>query len=299
MSTPPAMFQQSGPSAPSFDWGGRDIDQSHIGREIGGRIFSSKQQGQTKYMKNPPPGYVAEPLLDKKGQQRQQLHIILETDLRNWQGVSADNIPKDDQGNFKPAHEDDGKRSIYVKGWMEGAVGDAMAAAGHSGYPEEGAMLAVRCTSIGNGPNGPFRQFQAHYKKAPIAAGTGMFGGNAQGQAPEQAYQAPEQQYAPQGYQQTPPAQQAQYPAQQPQQGYAQQPQQQGPPPQQAYQAPPAQQGPPPQQQTTYPPAVQQQAPQGPPPQQPQQDANPWANQGAPTQAPADDPWAGAQQPPY
>src|SRR5699024_1986567 len=61
---------------------------------------------------------------DGKGGFKKQLQVVLETTLRNWDGLKK--TPTDQDGVEKPASEDTGSRAIYVKGWMIGPVSDAI-----------------------------------------------------------------------------------------------------------------------------------------------------------------------------
>jgi hypothetical protein len=135
--------------------------------------------------------------------------------------------------------EDDGSRSLYITGWMQGAVGDACRKAGAK-TPEVGGQLFVTLTerepNATNPRLNPTNKFTAAYQ-APTAAATQQFFA---GQAPQQPggngiYQAPALPPAA-----TPPAPAAQPPTMTPeqvaafmaQQGTAQAPVQQQPVPQ-------------------------------------------------------------------
>jgi hypothetical protein len=82
---------------------------------------------------------------------------------------------------------DDGTRTLYVKGWMQGSIGDALRKAGVK-EPQKGAKLTVKYTGDGAptrpGLRGP-KQYEAHYEPSG-----GFFTGNgsaapAQAQIPE------------------------------------------------------------------------------------------------------------------
>lgn len=79
--------------------------------------------------------------------------------------------------------DDDGVRSLYVQGWMQGAIGDALRKAGREGAPEVGATLKVALserTPNDNPALAPTNKFVAQYTP-PAAAATGdFFGGGAQ-----------------------------------------------------------------------------------------------------------------------
>ena len=245
------FFQRGGNFAPSFKF-----DQ--IGANVAGEILSIDQQDQTDF--DDP----TKKLYDDRGNVKQQLQVILQTPLRNWQGVAK--IPADQEtGQPQPPSTDDGRRAIYVKGWMIGAVGDAVEkATGLRAAPQVGGRLAVRFAKTQpprSGRGQDMKLYEAVY--VPPNPSDPMF------------QQAPQQQPAP-------PQQQWQQPAP-PQQAPQQQWQQPAPPqtPVATFSAQQAQQ--------TGNGWGQQQAPQQPAPQQWQQPA---PQQPAPQQAPpADDPW--------
>jgi hypothetical protein len=73
--------------------------------------------------------------------------------------------------------EDDGSRGLYVQGWMQGAIGDAIRQAGHSGPPEVGAQLSVTLTAREANSNpalNPINKFTAIYVR-PTATATQRF----------------------------------------------------------------------------------------------------------------------------
>lgn len=228
------MFTES-IGAPSFSWG-----DAEIGAVVQGEILATKQQDQTVIGTNPP-----EPIIDPKtGKPKQQLQVILQTELRNFDGCSKQRPPSDPQGNRLDPATDDGKRAIYVKGWMVGAVGDAVkATTGKVGPPVTAGHLAVRLTErVPTQKGHPYNKYAARYQAPPpVAAGADMGWGDQGGQQ-----QAPQQ-----------PAQQT----------YAQQPQQAAQPPQQppAQQAPPTPSSPAGDPWASAPPAQQQAAPAGDP----------------------------------
>lgn len=86
--------------------------------------------------------------------------------------------------------DDDGKYTLYVKGWLQGAIGDAMRAVGVT-EPKVGATLNVTYTGSGApsrpGLNGP-KKYSAVY--TPGTEPTGFFAGN--GSAPAAAPAGPQ-----------------------------------------------------------------------------------------------------------
>lgn len=191
-----------------------------------------------------------------------QLKVILQTSMRNWEGLKQPPLDRETR-QPRPPHEDDGRRAVYVKGWMQGAVGDAVRAAGATGAPKKGGKLAVRVTELAPPQTQggfPFPKFEARYE--PPNPGDAMFA--EQAQAPQQQGQFG----APQGGQQLP--QQA------PSQAWGA-PQAPAAPQQQATPQAPSQAWGPPQQQ-----AAPQQATPSPweAPPAPAQPGSPWEGQG-------------------
>lgn len=223
-------FFQGGDYVPGW-WTGA------VGNSIVGKILEIEQQDQTDFN-------TGNPIPDGKGGIKQQLRVVLETQMRNWEGLKNPPTRQDEHGNFSPMppSEDDGRRAVYVKGWMTGAVGDAVkAATGVVGAPRVGGQLAIRVTElVPTNKGNPFPKFEAQYK--PPAVGESMFQEVAdqqqaaqqppqQGGWGQQAAQQPQQQAQPQPQQQAPqqPQQQGGWNPQgapQPQQQAAQQPQQ-------------------------------------------------------------------------
>ena len=232
------FFQRGGNFAPSFKF-------DPIGANVAGEILSIDQQDQTDF--DDP----TKKLYDDRGNVKQQLQIILQTPLRNWQGVSR--IPADQEtGQPQPPSMDDGRRAIYVKGWMIGAVGDAVEkATGLRAAPQVGGRLAVRFAKTQpprSGRGQDMKLYEAVY--VPPNPSDPMFQ-----QAPQPApQQVPQQPVATFSAQQ----------AQQTGNGWGQQPAPQQAPPQQ-WQQPAPQQAPPQQ--------WQQPAPQQAPPAD-----DPWGN---------------------
>jgi hypothetical protein len=112
------------------------------------------------------------PKFKKNGDPIMQVRIDLQTDFRNFEMCR----PPDD-----PNDTDDGRRSLYVGGWMTGAVGDALRKAGHQGAPQVGARLSVTLTertpNRDNPALNPTNKFEASYAP-PSAAATNDFFSN-------------------------------------------------------------------------------------------------------------------------
>lgn len=149
-----------GGGAPSFK-------HENVGDTVSGEIVSMREMDQTHFS-GPLAG---QPIKDeKKGGNKKQLQVILATSLRNWDGVSR--TPTDQDGNPEPASNDDGARAIYVRGWMTGAVLDAVRAKGEK-FPRVGGRLAVQLTEAHDKQKQNPKKYRAKYE--PPAAGAGMF----------------------------------------------------------------------------------------------------------------------------
>jgi len=111
-----------------------------------------------------------QPQISKRtGQPKMQVRIELLTNERD---------PQDP--------DDDGLRNLYVGGWMQGAIGDALRKAGVQGPPEVGGQLTVTLTERQPNENpvlAPINKFQATYVPASAQA-TGQFFNGSQPQAP-------------------------------------------------------------------------------------------------------------------
>lgn len=127
----------------------------------------------------------------KAGQPKMSVRIDLETPFRNWEMCA----PPDDD----PDATDDGVRGLYVQGWMQGAVGDALRKAGRQGPPEVGGYLTVTLTERQKNDNpalNPINKFEAEYR-SPSAAATGDFFGGVDTPATSNGLSAPAAQHEP------------------------------------------------------------------------------------------------------
>lgn len=128
----------------------------------------------------------------RTGKDIMQLVVVLQTDLRNWHGVSK--VPTDENGREKPGSEDDGRRAIYVPPFtnIHAAVG---AATGNKPL-RNGGKLGIKIIELKDtGKGNPLKIHQAVYE-APAAAPEGFFGGD-QPSTQEAAPAAQEQQAPP------------------------------------------------------------------------------------------------------
>lgn len=138
----------------------------------------------------------------RTGKDIMQLVVILQTDQRNWHNVSK--VPTDENGNAKPASEDDGRRAIYVPPFsnIHAAIGEAT----DKKPLRNGGKLGVKIVELKDtGKGNPLKIHAAHYEP-PAAAPEGFFGGGDQQAAPAQSQPAAQQQSAPPAQQQAAPA---------------------------------------------------------------------------------------------
>lgn len=139
--------------------------RTQVGGGVIGEILSMTKQQQTKYQSNPP-----EPIMAKDGvTPLMELKVVLQTELREWDKCAK--VPKDDEGKPLAPSEDDGRRAIYVRGWMTGAIGDAVEkATGKKGAPKVGGRLGVKLTELVETNKGnPYPKYEAVYE-APSGA---------------------------------------------------------------------------------------------------------------------------------
>lgn len=161
-----------GEFAPSlkFKNGSGPGGNTEVGGGVIGTVLSMQKMDQTKMGST-------EKILDKQGNPKQQMQIILQTDLRGWDKVAK--VPTHADGDKKgqplDPSEDDGRRAIYVKGWMTGAIGDAvLAATGRKGAPAIGGKLGVKVTELVPTDQGnPYAKYAAVY--TPPTGGEGFF----------------------------------------------------------------------------------------------------------------------------
>lgn len=121
-----------------------------------------------------------DPERNKDGSIRKQLVVVLQTEQRNWAGVSK--IPLVDRDNPnsgpKPPEEDDGKRAVYLPQWsnIQAAVAEAVRASnaydGKNGPLRDGGRLGVKVIELKDtGKGNPLKIHAAMYE-APAASAT-------------------------------------------------------------------------------------------------------------------------------
>lgn len=161
--------------------------ETEVGGVLSGTVVSTSMMDQTVMGSNPPV-----PIVDGQGRTKRQMRVVIQTKLQNWDKCSK--VPVDADDNPRPVTEDDGKRAIFVKGWMTGAIADALRKAGATGL-RPGGKLAVKVTELVPTEKGnPYPKYQALYE-APDP-GDSMFE-QAQAGAPAPDFAQPQQAAAP------------------------------------------------------------------------------------------------------
>lgn len=103
------------------------------------------------------------------GTQIPQLNVTLQTELRNWAGIKAGSRSLlDDDGNAKPASEDDGLRRVFIKYDMRRAVAKAVKGSGAPGLRPGGKLGIKWASSKEVGQANPLPLYEAIYE-APAA----------------------------------------------------------------------------------------------------------------------------------
>lgn len=139
------------------------------------------------------------PKVDKNGKEIEQLAVVLQTEQRNWAGVSK--IPlvdKDDKSSGeKPASEDDGRRVVYIEPWTNLAyvVRDHLRDSGIQGGLKTGGTLGVKIIGFKDTNKGnPAKQHAVKYTPpAAKAASDAFFGDQGATQSAPAAEAAPAQ----------------------------------------------------------------------------------------------------------
>lgn len=127
----------------------------------------------------------------KTGAPIEQLVVIVQTELRNWDRVAKIPLvdPEDRSKGEKPASDDDGKRAIYIEPFtnLHAAVGAAVVkATGKKGPLLNGGTLGVKVVRLEDtGKGNPKKVHEALYEP-PVASGNDFFGSGNTG-AQEQA----------------------------------------------------------------------------------------------------------------
>ena len=158
---------------------------SNVGDQVTGDIVEMFKRDYIPYG-------AKDPEKREDGSNKQQLVVILQTEQRNWAGVTR--VPKvdfsDPNSPEKPASDDDGKRAVYVPEGknIQFAIGRAVASA--QAPFEVGGKLRVTVANLKDtGKGNPLKEHEALYRGKP----DGFFD-NAQAPA---AQSAPAQESAP------------------------------------------------------------------------------------------------------
>lgn len=115
------------------------------------------------------------PKFDKNGEPIMQVIVTLQTNLRNWESVTA--IPTDENDQPKHPSLDDGKRCIFIKNQMARAVAKALKEAGGQDQVRRGIVvgddIAFKVSGymdVGRGT--PMVEFEAKYWINPGSSGS-------------------------------------------------------------------------------------------------------------------------------
>lgn len=108
------------------------------------------------------------PKLDKNGNVMKQLVVVVQTNLRNWEKTT--NPAKDENGNPKPASEDTGLRTLWVRFLMRDAIAAALKEVGATTL-EVGGELSVAYTENSRFNGFDVKNYKAKYVKPTPAAG--------------------------------------------------------------------------------------------------------------------------------
>lgn len=126
---------------------------------------------------------------DKKtGEGIEQLVVILQTELRNWDRVARIPVvdPEDRNSPQKDPSEDDGKRAIYIEPFtnLHAAVGKAVVeATGKKGPLLNGGKLGVKVDKLVPTDKGNPRKDHVAIYEPPVASGNDFFGSQNEGQS--------------------------------------------------------------------------------------------------------------------
>jgi hypothetical protein len=181
-----------GPSAPSAKLSDRNDTVVGVVSDVFKKEFTAFGEASPQIITDPKTGLQ---------RARTQMVVILDTEQRNWQGVSKvpDVDPSDKSKGQKHPSEDDGKRAVYIPEMVKGAghngiifaVAQAIREAGMKGLPT-GTQFYLTITDLKDVQKGnPLKVFEAKVK-AP-EAGADVFGAT----QPQTAPAAPQQQATP------------------------------------------------------------------------------------------------------
>jgi hypothetical protein len=130
-----------------------------------------------KYVVDYVPFGKKDPEIDERtGKPVQQLVIVLQTETRNWEDHPKAKIPKDQDGNPRPAEQDNGRRALYLRKGTNiySALAKAVAAALPAGekpgkHPLVGGKIGMQFfEDEDTGKGNPLKKFRGKYV-APAA----------------------------------------------------------------------------------------------------------------------------------
>lgn len=166
-----------------FDIGGGTAAPSakltDLNDSVAGVVRETFKKEYTKFGEKDPQ-VITDP---KTGQPRNrvQMVVVLDTTLRNWQGVSKVPLvdPSDPNKGVKPPSEDDGTRAVYIPEMVKGAgsngvifaVAQALRDEGIKGGIPAGTKFFLAIEDLKDVEKGnPLKVYKAKVKKADVGA---------------------------------------------------------------------------------------------------------------------------------
>lgn len=149
-----------------FDEAGREGSPSAKFKEVGDSV---KGEVVDKYKIDYVPFGKKDPELDERtGEPVQQLVVVMQTDLRDWEGVAK--VPTDTDGVKLPGEKDTGRRAIYARKGTNiySALGKAIFAAGAKDLEIGGKFGVQFFEEEDTGKGNPLKKFRAKYE-VPVA----------------------------------------------------------------------------------------------------------------------------------
>lgn len=166
-----------------FDEANREGSPSAKFNEVGDSV---KGEVVDKYLIDYVPFGKKDPEIDEKtGKVVKQLVVVMQTELRDWEGVSK--VPTDQDGNKRPVEQDTGRRAIYARKGTNiySALGKALKEADVKDLEVGGKFGVQFFEEEDTGKGNPLKKFRAKYT-APVAKSgdDGWFDGDAKTETP-------------------------------------------------------------------------------------------------------------------
>lgn len=152
-----------------FDEANREGSPSAKFNEVGDSV---KGEVVDKYLIDYVPFGKKDPEVDERtGKIVKQLVVVMQTELRDWEGVSK--VPTDSDGNKLPASKDTGRRAIYARKGTNiySALGKAITTAGVKDLEVGGKFGIQFFEEEDTGKGNPLKKFRAKYEAPAKKAG--------------------------------------------------------------------------------------------------------------------------------